>query len=76
MPRTSAAVKGRPYLQPIAEELEGQLGRAGVLGVLDQFEDEVRALAVELPEQFEYGCVPAIAGDVLRTNLVIVSGHL
>ena len=64
------------YLQPIVEKLKGQLCRAGVFGVLDQLEDEVRAVAVELPEQFEDGRVPAVARDVLRANLVIISGHL
>ena len=54
-----------PYLQAIVEELEGQLGRARVLRVLDQLEDEVRALAVELPEQVQHRRVPAVPGDVL-----------
>ena len=64
-----------PHLEAIGEEREGQVGRTGVLGVLDQLEDEVRALAVELPEQFEYGRVPAVAGDIFRPDLVIISGH-
>ncbi len=64
-----------PDLQPIGEKGERQVGRAGVLSVLDQLEDEVRALAVELAEQFEHGRVPAVAGDVLRPDLVILSGH-
>jgi hypothetical protein len=35
-----------PDLEPVAEQLESQRGRARVLGVLDQLEDEVGALAV------------------------------
>ena len=61
-----------PYLQAIVEELEGQLGRARVLRVLDQLEDEVRALAVELPEQVQHRRVPAVPGDVLVTDLRVV----
>jgi hypothetical protein len=61
------------HFQPIVKQLEGQLGRPGVLGVLDQLEDEVGALAVELPEQIEHGRVPAVAGDVLAADLLVVS---
>jgi hypothetical protein len=42
-----------PHLQAIFKEFEGQLRRADILGVLDQLEDEVGALAVELPEQIQ-----------------------
>ena len=64
-----------PYLQPVGEELEGQLGRARVLGVLDQLEDEVGPLAVELPEQVQHRGVPAVAGDVLVADLPVVGRH-
>ena len=64
-----------PQLQAVLEELEGQLGRARVLGVLDQLEDEVGALAVKLPEQVEHGGVPAVPGDVLLADLGVVSRH-
>src|SRR5713226_7795489 len=64
-----------PYLQPILEELKSQLPRADVLGILDQLENEMRPVAVQLPEEIEHGCVRAVPGDVLRTDLVVVSGH-
>src|SRR6202035_963837 len=64
-----------PHLEPVREKPEAQLGRAGVLGVLDQLEDEVRALAVQLAEQFESGGVPAVAADVLLADLLVVGGH-
>ena len=64
-----------PQLQPVLEQLEGQLGRAGVLGVLDQLEDEVGALAVQLPEQVQHGRVPAVPGDVLLADLLVVGWH-
>jgi hypothetical protein len=64
-----------PDLEPIGEKGEGQVCRARVLGVLDQLEDEVRPLTVELAEQFEHGRVPAVAGDIFRPDLVILSGH-
>jgi hypothetical protein len=61
-----------PQLQTVGEELEGQLARARVLGVLDQLEDEMRPLAVELPEQVEHRGVPAVPGDVLVADLLVV----
>jgi hypothetical protein len=64
-----------PQLQPVLEQLEGQLGRARVLGVLDQLEDEVGALAVELPEQVEHCGVPAVPGDVLLADLLVIGWH-
>src|SRR6185503_9395709 len=64
-----------PQLEPVREQLEGQLGRAGVLGVLDQLEDEVRALAVQLAEQVEHGGVPAVPGDVLLADLLVIGWH-
>ena len=64
-----------PDLQPVREQLEGQLGRARVLGVLDQLEDEVGALAVQVPEQIEDGGVPAVAGDVLVADPRVVRWH-
>src|ERR1700730_9397528 len=64
-----------PQLQPVTEHLEGQLGRSGVLGVLDQLEDEVRALAVQLAEQVEHGGVPAVPGDVLLADLRVIGWH-
>src|SRR5260370_12298748 len=64
-----------PYLQPILEELKSQLPRADVLGILDQLENEMGPVAVQLPEEIEHGCVRAVPGDVLRTDLVVVSGH-
>jgi hypothetical protein len=30
-----------PYLKPILEQLERDLGRAGVLGILEQLEDDI-----------------------------------
>src|SRR6202035_5429796 len=63
------------HLQAIFKKLEGQLGRAGVLSVLDQLEDEVGALAVELPEQVEHGRVPAVPRDVLLADPLIVGWH-
>src|SRR5260370_36171083 len=62
-------------LRPVIEKVEGRLGRAGVLGVLDQLEDEVGALAVELPEQVQHGRVPAVPGDVLLADPLIVGWH-
>ena len=64
-----------PDLETVTEKLEGQLGRAGVLGVLDQLEDEVGALAVQLPEQIQYRGVPAVPGDVLVADLPVVGRH-
>src|ERR1700730_16690291 len=64
-----------PELQPVAGHLEGQLGRSGVLGVLDQLEDEVRAIAVQLAEQVEHGGVPAVPGDVLLADLLVIGWH-
>src|SRR5216683_1698584 len=64
-----------PYLQPILEELKSQLPLADVLGILDQLENEMRPVAVQLPEEIEHGCIRAVPGDVLRTDLVVVSGH-
>ena len=64
-----------PHLQPVGEELEGQLGRARVLGVLDQLEDEVSAIAVQLAEQIQYGGVPAVPGDVLVADLPVIGWH-
>src|SRR6202035_2822975 len=60
-----------PDLEPAGEELERHLARAGILGVLDQLEDEMRSVAVELAEQLEHGCIPAVAGNVVRADLVI-----
>ncbi len=64
-----------PYLKTIFEELEDQLARASVLGILNQLEDEVRALAVQVSEQIEDCRVPAVPRDVLRTDLLVISGH-
>ena len=62
-------------LEPITEKLKGQLGRARVLGVLDQLEDEVGALAVQLPEQVQHRGVPAVPGDVLVADRLVVRWH-
>src|ERR1700743_1323418 len=78
MPRTSGSVKGRPSCRsssPAGCELEAQLGRPGVLGVLDQLEDEVGPLAVQLAEQVQHRGVPAVAGDVLVADLLVVGWH-
>ena len=64
-----------PQLQPVRRQLEGQLGGPGVLGVLDQLEDEVSPLAVQLPEQIQHGGVPAVPGDVLLADLLVVGWH-
>ena len=64
-----------PDLQPVREQLEGQRGRARVLGVLDQLEDEVGALAVQVPEQIQDGGIPAVAGDVLLADPRVVRWH-
>ena len=64
-----------PQLQPVREQLEDDLGRAGVLGVLDQLEDEVGPLAVQLSEQVQHGGVPAVPGDILLADLLVVSRH-
>jgi len=64
-----------PDFQPVIEELEGQRGRARILGVLDQLEDEVSALAVQVPEQVQHGRVPAVPGDVLVADLLVVRWH-
>ncbi len=64
-----------PDLQPVAEQPEVQPGRARVLGVLDQLEDEVGALAVQVAEQIEHGRVPAVTGDVLIADLLVVRWH-
>ena len=58
-----------PDLKAISEEIEGQLGRTGVLGVLDQLEDKMGALTVELPEQVQDGGVPAVTRYILVTDL-------
>ena len=64
-----------PDLQPVAEQLERQRGRARVLGVLDQLEDEVGALAVQVPEKIQHGGIPAVPGDVLVADLCVVRWH-
>ena len=64
-----------PHLKAIVEELKREFPRAGILGILDQLEDEVRPVAVQLPEKIEHGRVRAVPGDVLRTDLFVVSGH-
>ncbi len=64
-----------PHFQAIFKQLEGQVGRASVLGVLDQLEDEVGALAVQLPEQIQHSGVPAVPGDVLVADLLVVGWH-
>ncbi len=64
-----------PDLQPVAEQLERQRGRARVLGVLDQLEDEVGALAVQVPEKIKHGGIPAVPGDVLVADLRVVRWH-
>ena len=64
-----------PHLQAAGEQLERHLGRPGVLRVLDQLEDEVGALAVQPAEQVQHGRVPAVAGDVLVADLLVISWH-
>jgi hypothetical protein len=64
-----------PDLQPVGEQPELQPGGARILGVLDQLEDEVGALAVEVAEQIQHGGVPAVAGDVLVADLLVVRWH-
>ena len=65
-----------PNFKPIVEQIEDQVGGSRVFGVLYQLEDEVRALAVEVPEQVENGRVPAVARDVLGPDLLVVGAHL
>src|SRR6202012_5520381 len=62
-------------LQPVRVQGEGQLGRAGVLGVLDQLENEVGAVAVQVAQQVQNRGVPAVPGDVLRADHAVVGGH-
>ena len=67
-----------PYLQPVAESSKVSVGRVGVLGVLDQFEDEMGAFAVQASEQFDVRGVPAVPLDIVwrRARSRMSPGHL
>src|SRR6202035_180038 len=56
------------HLQAIVKKREGHLVRSRILSVLDHLEDEVGALAIELSEQVQHSCVPAVTGNILVTD--------
>nr|WP_143728163.1 hypothetical protein [Micromonospora cremea] len=71
-------VEGPPVVadnEPLRFEYEAHLRRAGVLGVLQQLEDEVRSVGVEALQEAEVTGAFAVFPDVLLADARVVTGH-